>query len=55
VLLLALAAASATSAVTVPERAPTLLAACAAALLGVLAYGLVTLRLTAEVRASRAR
>ena len=55
VLLLALAAASATSAVTVPDRAVAFAAACAAALVGAAAYGLVTLHLTAEVRASRAR
>jgi hypothetical protein len=54
-LLLALAAASATSAVTVPDRAPSFLAACAAALVGAAAYGLVTVLLVAEVRASRAR
>lgn len=55
VLLLALAAASVTSAVTVPDRAPSFVAACAAALVGVAAYGLVTVLLVAEVRASRAR
>ena len=54
-LLLALAAASATSAVTVPDRAPSLVAGCAAALIGAAAYGVVTLQLTAEVRAGRAR
>ena len=53
VLLLALAAASATSAVTVPDRAPSFLAACAAALVGMGAYGLVTALLVAEVRAGR--
>jgi hypothetical protein len=54
-LLLALAAASATSAVTVPDRAPAFLAACAVVLVGAAAYGLVTVLLVAEVRASRAR
>ena len=54
-LLLALAAASATSAVTLPERAPSFLVACAAAAVGAAAYGLVTVLLVAEVRASRAR
>jgi hypothetical protein len=54
-LLVALAAASATSAVTVPDRAPSFIAACAAALVGVAAYGLVTVQLVAEMRASRAR
>ena len=54
-LLVALAAASATSAMTVPDRAPSLMAACAAALVGVAAYGLVTVQLVAEMRASRAR
>lgn len=54
-LLLALAVASATSAVTFPDRAPSLLAACASALVGAAAYGLVTVLLVAEVRASRAR
>jgi hypothetical protein len=54
-LLLALAAASATSAVTLPDRAPAFVAAGAAALVGVVAYGLVTALLVAEVRASRAR
>jgi hypothetical protein len=54
-LLLALAAASATSAVTVPDRAPVFVTACAAALVGVVAYGLVTVLLVAEVRDSRAR
>ena len=54
-LLLALAASSATSAVTVPDRALSFLAACAAALVGAAAYGLVTVLLVAEVRASRAR
>ena len=55
VLLLALAAASATSAVTVPDRALALLAAAVGALAGAAAYGFVTVRLVAEVRASRAR
>ena len=54
-LLLALAAASATSAVTVPDRAPAFVVACAAALLGVVGYGLVTVLLVAEVRTGRAR
>jgi hypothetical protein len=50
-----LAAASATSAATVPDRAPSFIAACGAALVGVAAYGLVTVQLVAEMRASRAR
>jgi hypothetical protein len=54
-LLVALAAASATSAVTVSERAPSFIAACAAALVGVAAYGLVIVQLVSEMRASRAR
>ena len=54
-LFVALAAASATSAATVPDRVLPLLAACAAALVGAAAYGLVTVLLVAEVRASRAR
>jgi hypothetical protein len=55
VLLLGLAAASATSAVTVPDRAPSFLAGGAAALVAAAAYALVAGLLVAEVRASRAR
>ena len=51
--LIALAAASATSAVTVPDRAPSFLAASAAALIAAAAYGLVTALLVGEVRAGR--
>jgi hypothetical protein len=55
VLLLGLAAAAATSAATVQDRAPALLAGCAVALVGAAAYGLVTALFVKEVRASRAR
>jgi hypothetical protein len=51
--LIALAAASATSAVTVPDRAPSFLVASAAALVAAAAYALVTALLVAEVRAGR--
>ena len=53
ILLVALAAASATSAVTIPDRAPSFLAACVAGVLAALAYGLATAQLVAEVRADR--
>jgi hypothetical protein len=54
-LMLVLAAAAVTSAVTVPERAPQLLVATAAALAAASAYGLVASQLAVEVRARRAR
>jgi hypothetical protein len=53
--MLVLAAAAVTSAVTVPERAPSLLVATAAALAAASAYGLVASQLAIEVRARRAR
>ena len=54
-LMLALAAAAATSAVTVPDRAPSWLVATAAALGAASAYGFVAALLVLEVRARRAR
>jgi hypothetical protein len=54
-LLVTLAAAAVTTAVTVPEGAPPFLAAGLVALVGAAVYGFVTARLVAEVRASRAR
>jgi hypothetical protein len=52
-LLLALATTSATSAVTVPDRAASFLFAAGAALAGAVAYGVVTALLVAEVRTGR--
>ena len=53
-LMLVLAAAAATSAVTVPDRAPSFLVATAAALVAASAYGLVARLLVVEVRTRRA-
>jgi hypothetical protein len=54
-LLLGLAVASATSAATVPDRAPEFLAAAAGALVGAAGYGFAAASLLAEVRARRPR
>ena len=53
--MLGLAVAAATTAVTAPERGPSFLLAAVAALAGAAAYGLAAAQLVGEVRASRRR